>query len=64
LDDYSESIPAFICIITMPFAYSISDGIAFGLVSYTLINLFSGKLNKITIGMGILALLFIVKYFI
>jgi xanthine/uracil/vitamin C permease (AzgA family) len=34
------------------------------LVSYTLINLFSGKLNKITIGMGILALLFIVKYFI
>jgi AGZA family xanthine/uracil permease-like MFS transporter len=64
LDDYSESIPAFICIITMPFAYSISDGIAFGLVSYTLINLFSGKLNKITIGMGILALLFVVKYFI
>lgn len=64
LDDYSESIPAFICIITMPFAYSISDGIAVGLVSYTLINLFSGKLNKITIGMGILALLFIVKYFI
>ena len=46
LDDFSESIPAFICIITIPMAYSISDGIVLGLISYVLINLFCGKRRK------------------
>lgn len=64
LDDYSESIPAFICIITIPFAYSISDGIALGLISYVLINTVTGKIKKMTIGMFILAILFLFKYFI
>ena len=41
--DYSEAIPAFICIIFMPLAYSISDGIVLGMISYVLINLFTGK---------------------
>ena len=62
--DYSESIPAFICIVFMPFAYSISDGIVLGLLSYVLINLFCGKVKKLTIGMYILAAFFMLKFFV
>ena len=51
LDDFSESIPAFICIITIPMAYSISDGIVLGLISYVLINLFCGKRRKLSVAM-------------
>ena len=43
LEDYTEAIPAFLTIIMMPFAYSIADGIAFGVVSYIVIKLFAGK---------------------
>lgn len=63
-NNYSESIPAFICITFMPFAYSISDGIVFGMLSYILINLFSGKYQKISIGMYILSALFLIKFFL
>lgn len=63
-NDYSEAIPAFICITFMPFTYSISDGIIFGMLSYILINLCSGKYQKISIGMYFLALLFLIKFFI
>lgn len=62
LADYSESIPAFICIIAMPLTYSIAEGITLGLLSYVLINLLSGKFSKLTIPMYILAVLFILKY--
>lgn len=62
LADYSESIPAFICIIAMPLAYSIAEGITLGLLSYVLINMLSGKFSKLTIPMYILAVLFILKY--
>ena len=61
-DDFSESIPAFMVIIMMPFAYSIATGIAYGFVTYTLINLISGnrkKVNWITI---LLSVLFIIKF--
>lgn len=61
--DYSESIPAFLCIIFMPLAYSISDGIVLGLISYVLINLFCGKFKKLTLGMYILAAFFVLKFF-
>ncbi len=64
LTDYSEAIPAFLCIIFMPLAYSISDGIVIGMISYVLINLLCGKFKKLNIGMYILALLFTLKYFI
>lgn len=64
LTDYSEAIPAFLCIIFMPLAYSISDGIVIGMISYVLINLLCGKYKKLSIGMYILALLFTLKYFI
>jgi AGZA family xanthine/uracil permease-like MFS transporter len=60
--DLSEVIPAFICIIAMPFAYSIAEGISLGVLSYVFINFISGNFKKITIGMYILAVLFILKY--
>ena len=53
--DYSEAIPAFICIIFMPLAYSISDGIVLGMISYVLINLLCGHTKKLTPAMYILA---------
>ena len=63
-DDMSEAIPAFLCIIAMPFAYSISEGISIGVISYALINLITGKFRtkKISIIIYILAVLFILKY--
>lgn len=64
LNDYSEAIPAFICIIFMPLAYSISDGIVLGLISYVLINLLCGKFNKLTPAMYILSVIFVFKFFI
>ncbi len=61
-DDATEAIPAFICLITMPFAYSISAGILLGMITYVVINLCSGKFKKLTPTMYILAVLFILKY--
>ncbi len=60
LDDCSEAIPAFICIIIMPLTYSIANGIVFGLLSYVLINLLCGKAKKIRIEMFLLSAFFIV----
>ncbi|MBO5135566.1 MAG: NCS2 family permease [Bacteroidaceae bacterium] len=62
--DYSEAIPAFICILFMPLCYSISDGIVLGHLSYIFINLLSGKYKKVTIGMYILAVFFLLKFII
>lgn len=64
LDDFSEAIPVFVCIITIPMAYSISDGIVFGMLSYVLINLLSGNFNKLTTSMYIVAALLPLKYII
>ena len=60
--DYTESIPAFVCIIAMPLTYSISDGVLLGMISYVLINLCCGHIKKIPLLTGILAVLFILKY--
>jgi len=60
--DYSESIPAFITIILMPLAYSISDGIMLGMISYVVLNAICGKFKKISIMMWILAILFVIRY--
>lgn len=62
LDNFSESIPAFICIIMIPMSYSISNGILLGMISYTIINILSGKAKSLTLAMYILATLFILKY--
>lgn len=61
-EDMSEAIPAFLTILFMPLAYSISEGIAVGVISYTLINLICGKFKKLTPLMYILTVLFVCKY--
>ena len=63
-NDYTEAIPCFIAIIAMPFMYSISEGIAMGVISYVVINLISGKAKdkKISVLMYVLAVLFVLKY--
>jgi len=61
-DDFTESLPAFICMIMMPLSYSISNGILIGMIAYVLINLVCGKFKKLTPTMYILAALFILKY--
>jgi AGZA family xanthine/uracil permease-like MFS transporter len=58
----TEAIPAFICIVMMPFTYSISNGILLGMIAYVLINVVSGNYKQITPTMYILAVLFILKF--
>ena len=62
LNDYAEAIPAFVCLILMPLAYSISDGILIGMIFYVLFNLMCGNFKRITPTMYILAVMFILKY--
>lgn len=63
-EDLADAVPAFLCIIAMPLAYSISEGITIGVISWTIINLVTGKAKekKISILMYVLTLLFILKY--
>lgn len=63
-NDFTEAIPCYIAIIAMPFMYSISEGIAMGVISYVVINLVTGnaKNKKISLLMYILAVLFVLKY--
>ncbi len=63
-DDMAEAIPAFLCIIAMPLAYSISEGIAIGVISWTLLQLITGKGKdkKVSVLMYVLTVLFILKY--
>lgn len=59
---YTEAIPAFVCILFMPLTYSISEGIVLGHLTYVLINLFAGNYKKVTMGMYILAAFFLLKF--
>lgn len=61
-DDYSEAIPAFVTMLLMPLAYSISDGIMLGMISYVVINALTGKFKKVSVTMWILAVLFVLRY--
>ena len=60
--DLTEAIPTYLCLLCMPLMYSISEGIAIGVISYVIINLVCGKAKKITPLMYVLAVLFICKY--
>ena len=60
-EDYSEAIPAFVTMLLMPLAYSISDGIMLSMITYTLLNALAGKLKKVSVMMWILAMLFILR---
>ena len=61
-EDYSEATPAFVTMLLMPLAYSISDGIMLGMISYVVINAFTGKFKKVSVTMWILAVLFVLRY--
>ncbi len=64
LDDFTESVPAFLTIIFMPLSYSIAEGIAIGVISWTLLTVLTGKTKekKVSPLMYILAVLFVCKY--
>ncbi|HZK18432.1 MAG TPA: NCS2 family permease, partial [Clostridia bacterium] len=62
--DYLEAIPAFLAIVMMPFAYSIAEGIVFGILAYTFLHLLAGKAHKISLTMWILTLLFMIRFFV
>ena len=61
-DDILTAVPAYITIFSMAFMYSISEGICFGVISYTLLHVFSGKGKDVTPLMYILTVLFVLKY--
>lgn len=63
-NDYTEAIPAFFTIIMMPLSYSIAEGIVFGILSYVILKVFTGKFKDITVVMYVLAVLFFLKIFI
>lgn len=61
-EDYTEALPAFLTIIMMPLSYSIANGIVFGIVSYAVLKLISGRGKEVSPVVYILALLFILKF--
>ena len=63
-NDMSEAIPCYVCIIAMPFFYSISEGISMGVITYVALNLITGKAKekKVSALMYVLAVLFVLKY--
>ena len=61
-DDITEAIPAFLTVIMMPLAYSIAEGIAFGLISFVLLKLLSGNYRNVEKISYVLAILFLLKF--
>lgn len=64
LTDYTEAIPAFITVIIMPMTFSIADGIAFGMITYVIIKLASGRAKDVHLAAYIIGLLFLLKFFL
>ena len=62
--DMVEALPCFICIATMGFAYSISEGISFGIISYVVLHLLTGRTKGMSVLMYILAIVFVLKYIV
>ena len=62
--DYTDAIPAFIAIVAMPFTYSISEGIAMGIISHVIVKVLGGKRKEVSPLMYVLAVLFILKYIV
>lgn len=62
-DDITEIIPAYLTLILMPLTYSIANGIAVGLITYTLIKLFTGKIKELNVITIVLAAMFVLRYF-
>ena len=62
--DVSVAVPAFLTMAMMPFTYNISYGIAFGLISFVVIKIFSGKVKEIKVGTWVITLLFLAMFFL
>ena len=60
--DYTESVPAFLTIAMMPFAYSIAEGISVGMISYVIMKVVTGRAKEVSVVMYILALVFLLRY--
>ncbi|WP_421918046.1 NCS2 family permease [Marinifilum sp.] len=63
LNDFTEAIPAFLCIIMMPLTFSIADGIVFGMLSFVILKLLTGRYKEISPVMIVIAALFIIKFY-
>lgn len=61
-NDYSDAIPAFLTMLFMSLAYSISDGIMIGVITYVFLNLIVGKFKKLNVTLCVLCILFIIRY--
>ncbi|MBP8792952.1 MAG: NCS2 family permease [Lutibacter sp.] len=64
LEDFTESIPAFFTIVMMPLTYSIAEGIVFGMLSFVLLKLLTGRYKEVTPVMIIIAILFVIKFYV
>jgi AGZA family xanthine/uracil permease-like MFS transporter len=64
LEDYTEAIPAFLTMIMMPLTYSIAEGIMFGMLSYIVLKVFTGKAKDVSVVTYIVGILFLIKYII
>jgi AGZA family xanthine/uracil permease-like MFS transporter len=62
--DPTEGIPAFLAIVMMPFAYSIAEGIVYGVISYVLLKLAAGKLREISAVTWVLFVIFLARFFL
>lgn len=62
-EDYTESIPAFLTIIMMPFSYSIAEGIVFGMIGYVVVKTLAGKHKDVSLIMWILSIVFVARIF-
>lgn len=62
--DFTEAIPAFLVIVTMPFTYSIAQGLIFGVLSYVILKVLTGKKKDVNIVMYIIAAVFLFKLFV
>lgn len=60
--NYSVAMPCFVCIVFMPFAYSISDGILLGVITWVAVSVFSGRTKELKRTTVMLAMLFVLKY--
>ncbi len=63
-DDYTEMIPVFLTIVMMPLAYSIAEGIVFGMIAFVLLKVLTGKFRDVSGIMYVLAILFLIKLFV
>jgi AGZA family xanthine/uracil permease-like MFS transporter len=60
--DWTEAVPAFLALIMMPMTFNITEGIAFGFISYTFLKVVTGRAREVSPWVAIFAVLFVVRY--